>query len=289
MAKNLSPLRYPGGKSVLYPYIKDIVVCNALHSYTYVELFAGGAGVALALLLNNNVKSIVINDFDYCIYSFWYSVLNETDNLCRMINDTPITIEERLRQRNIYDNSRDSAILSVGFATLFLNRTNRSGILSGGVIGGNEQNGNYKIDCRFNKPELIERIKRIAAQRNKIALYNLDASVLLQTQTDVMSKWCFFYLDPPYVVKGGNLYKNAFDHNEHRQLSQVVTEKLSRRKWLMTYDKVPLIEELYQRFDMEPYSLSYVANEKKQGSELMVFSRSINIPRRDIINNRGGR
>jgi DNA adenine methylase len=282
--KSLSPLRYPGGKSVLYPFIKELIERNGLHRYTYIEPFAGGAGIAVALLLNDDVKEIVINDLDYCIYAFWHSVVNETERLIRLIEDTPVTIDERKKQKYVYDHARTHTLLEIGFATLFLNRTNRSGILTGGVIGGNEQKGNYKIDCRFNKGELIRRIRQIADRRKRILLYNMDARDLLLTQSELTRKWCFFYLDPPYVIKGGNLYKNAFCPDDHARLQSVVGSRLSRRKWLMTYDNVPLINELYHDYATESFTLQYAANDKKRGNEVMIFSDAINIiPARKII------
>jgi len=282
--KSISPLRYPGGKTVLYPFIKEVIICNNLHSYTYVECFAGGAGLAIALLLNDDVNEVVINDLDFCIYAFWYSVVNDTERFVRLIADTSITIQERLKQKNVYNHTSDHTLLEVGFATLFLNRTNRSGILTGGVMGGNDQTGKYKMDCRFNKKELIHRIYQIANKREKILLFNMDASELLMTQKKILDKQCFFFLDPPYVVKGGDLYKKSFSQNEHIHLQMVVDTYLSNRIWLMTYDNVPLIAELYNNYHTKSFYLKYVANNKKQGSELMIFSNSIIIPNKAINN-----
>lgn len=281
--KNMSPLRYPGGKTILYNYMSAVIDENNLNRYTYVELFAGGAGLAVSLLLSGKVRNIVINDLDYCIYSFWYSVINHTDELCRMINDTDITVEQWEIQKDIYSNHDNHSLLEVGFATLFLNRTNRSGILNGGIIGGKNQTGTYNIDCRFNKQDIVRRIRNIADKRDHISLYNMDAGVFLQSQKEPLRKWCFFYLDPPYVVKGGNLYKNAFKEEDHRQLSKVVGNTLHHRKWIITYDNDPLIESLYNKYTMEIYQLSYAAHEKRKGSECMIFSDSVTIPQKEII------
>jgi len=268
---------------VLYPFIKEVININNLHNYAYVELFAGGAGIALALLLNNDVKEVVINDFDYCIYAFWYSVINETENLVCLIEETSITISERLKQKTVYTHASDHTLLEVGFATLFLNRTNRSGILTGGVMGGNDQTGKYKMDCRFNKTELIRRIHLIASKRERIMLLNMDASELLMSQEKLINKQCFFFLDPPYVVKGGDLYKKAFSQYDHTHLQTVVNRFLSNKKWLMTYDNVPLINDLYSCYFTKSFNLQYVANNKKQGSELMIFANSIIIPDKEVV------
>jgi len=269
---------------VLYPYIKEVISINNLHNYIYAELFAGGAGIAIALLLHDDVKEVVINDFDYCIYAFWYSVINETEKLVCLIEQTPITINERLRQKGIYTHPSDHTLLEVGFATLFLNRTNRSGILTGGVMGGNDQTGKYKMDCRFNKAELIRRIRLIASKRERITLLNMDASELLMTQEQYISTQCFFFLDPPYVVKGGDLYKKAFTQYDHTHFKKVVNTYLSNKKWLMTYDNVPLITELYKDYFTKSFYLKYVANNKKQGSELMIYANSIIVPDKAINN-----
>lgn len=280
--KNMSPLRYPGGKTILYDYIATVADDNRLGSYTYVELFAGGAGLAIALLLNGKVKSIVINDLDQCVYAFWKSVLYQTDELCALIADTDVTVEQWKSQKDTFTNFDIHSTLEVGFATLFLNRTNRSGILNGGIIGGKGQTGSYAIDCRFNKRDIIERIQNIAAKRDHIALFNMDAGEFLRTQNAVLRKRCFFYLDPPYVVKGGNLYKNAFQENDHRYLSDVVGEVLHGRKWIITYDNDPLIESLYHDYPMQTYQLSYTAQDKKRGAERMIFSKKLRIPERAI-------
>lgn len=175
MPSTYSPLRYPGGKSKFYDYIREILKCNNLIGETYIEPFAGGAGLALKLLFNNDVKRIVINDFDPAIYSFWYSILYETDAFCGLIDSTPITLDEWKNQRNIYMDNSDYTSLKLGFATFYLNRTNVSGVIKGGVIGGQEQTGTYKMDARFNKENLIKKIMKISGYRDQIVLLKQDA------------------------------------------------------------------------------------------------------------------
>mgnify|MGYP000925680499 FL=1 len=178
MAKSLSPLRYPGGKSKIYDKVKAVIQSNSLDNRTYIEPFAGGFGIGISLLCDNVVQTAVLNDFDPHIYHFWFAVLNYSDALIEKIEATPITIEERERQRDIYqDCSTD--ILTDGFATLFLNRVNFSGVINGGPIGGLSQSGTYKLDCRFNKKEIIKKIETIALLKNRITLYNCDASELI--------------------------------------------------------------------------------------------------------------
>jgi DNA adenine methylase len=100
--------------------------------------------------------------------------LNSTGQLCERIERATVDITEWHRQRQIHAEGKTN-LLDLGFATLFLNRTNRSGILKGGVIGGISQTGKYSIDCRFRRDELIRKIRRIALYREQIHLTCVDA------------------------------------------------------------------------------------------------------------------
>ncbi|HHJ8305885.1 TPA: DNA adenine methylase, partial [Streptococcus pyogenes] len=190
--KNISPLRYPGGKSQVYDYVRELVIAN--DAITYIEPYMGGMGIALKLLLNNNVHKIMVNDYDKAIYAFWYSVLNYTEQLIEKINTTPITIDEWKLQREVQKNKNNcDDLLTLGFSTLFLNRTNRSGIIKAGVIGGLKQDGNYKLDCRFNKEKTIKKIKLIASYKKQIKLYNMDAEKFIRLNiTKTKNSFTFF-------------------------------------------------------------------------------------------------
>lgn len=216
MPRTLTPLRYPGGKTRFYSYVKEILKCNNLLGHTYIEPFAGGAGLAIKLLLNNDVEYIVINDFDISIYSFWKAILDKTDEFCDMIFSKDVTPEEWYRQRNIYMQQDHNDILSLGFATFFLNRTNMSGVIKGGMIGGKNQGGIDKLDARYNKNDLVKKIQNIAARKEQICLLNLNAQEFLQSKYFKKYIDAFINFDPPYVKKGAQLYKNSFKERDHR-------------------------------------------------------------------------
>lgn len=176
-----SPLRYPGGKGLLGDFLTDVITINNLRGGIYYELYAGGAGAALRLLFNRTVKKIVINDADYRIYSFWYSILYHTKNFISLLDTCILSIEEWKKYKSIYDNALNEKITDVGFATFYLNRTNRSGILhKAGPIGGMDQKGNYLINARFNKEDLKNRIRYIATKANSIELYNYTTESFLK-------------------------------------------------------------------------------------------------------------
>lgn len=276
MPSTYSPLRYPGGKTKFYDYVRELLKCNDMLGKTYMEPFAGGAGLALKLLLNNDVERIIINDYDTAIYSFWHSILYETDAFCELIKNTPVTTEEWKKQREIYINSSGDVSLDVGFSTFFLNRTNVSGVIKGGIIGGQEQQGTYKIDARYNEENLISKIRNIAEKKEQIVLLNQDAKELLQPQQLRKYYKTFINLDPPYVKKGTQLYKNAFSEADHRELSELISG--CNRKWIVTYDICPLVADLYSNFRSSYLDVTYSVKMSKRAQEYIFFSNNLNLP-----------
>lgn len=276
MAKSLSPLRYPGGKSKIYEKVKNLIKKNMLSNRTYVEPFAGGFGIGIGLLSDNIVQSAVLNDFDSHIYHFWFSVFYHTDELLKKIKDTPITIEEREKQKNIYNDSSID-VLSDGFATLFLNRVNFSGIIKGGPIGGFAQSGAYKLDCRFNKEAIKKKIESIALLKNRISLYNCDASELIIKKLGKIKNTAFFNIDPPYVIKGSWLYTNYFKDPDHRNFEKVVSEHLREVPWIITYDDCELIRDIYKHYSIIGYDIQHNAGGSGIGKEVVITNISNNL------------
>lgn len=275
-----SPLRYPGGKTKLFNYFRLLLDKNNLFDCTYIEPYAGGAGAGLSLLLTESVKKIYINDIDKSIFSFWYSILNHTEKFCEKIHNTDINISEWKKQKNIQENLNKHDIFSVGFSAFFLNRTNRSGILGGGAIGGQSQSGKYKIDARFNKDNLIKRIKRISLYKNRIKLYNLDAIEFISKISEYISSNSILYLDPPYYKKGKGLYENHYTHDDHVNVSNFISNSILKH-WVLTYDNREVIKKLYNQFRYFDYSLNYSAGNHSKGSELIIFSDNLIIPSAD--------
>ncbi len=269
MAKPLSPLRYPGGKFKIYDKVKNLIEANALSDRTYVEPFAGGFGIGLGLLCDDIVQTAILNDFDTHIYNFWFSVLYHTDDLLRMITDTAITMEERERQKTVYTNDNADRV-SNGFATFFLNRVNFSGVIKGGPIGGFSQSGTYKLGCRFNKDEMVKKIQQIALLRERIELYNCDASNLITQHLQGRIHTSFFNIDPPYVKKGSKLYTNYFREQDHRDLERTITRCLGETQWIVTYDDCDLIRDIYKDYHMIEYSILHNAGGSVQGREIVI-------------------
>lgn len=276
-----SPLRYPGGKNKLSAFIAKICIDNNINGH-YVEPYSGGASVALFLLIEGYVEKITINDRDRSIYAFWFSVLNKTNELCEMIENAELTISEWKKQKEIQANKNTADLLKLGFSTFYLNRTNRSGIINGGVMGGVEQNGNYLMDCRFNKDELIQRIKLIGKHKNNIRLYRKDAIKLIDIiQGEAEKNNIVFYFDPPYYLKASSLYMNHYEDKNHKKVSEKI-KAIQNIKWIVSYDNVPEIQELYSDCKKKEFSFKHTAYESRIGKEIIFFSENLKQPK--IIN-----
>jgi len=276
-----TPLRYPGGKQKIAPFITEILETNNICDCNYIEPYTGGAGVAINLLLSKKVRSIHLNDKSISIYSFWKTLLENTEWLCKKILTTPLNIEEWKKQRNIFRNTEDHCIEDIGFATFYLNRCNRSGILNGGVIGGLEQNGNWKMDARFSRKNLILRIEAIANFKKKIKITKYDAEVLF-SKIYKNSQKNFIYCDPPYLSKGDKLYLNYYTQDDHKRISKTI-QSIKKDYWVVSYDFNDYISNLYRKRKKIIYNLQYNASTAYLGQELFIFSDKLNIPNKSII------
>lgn len=272
-----SPLRYPGGKNKLAAFIAKICMDNVKNGH-YVEPYSGGASVALFLLIEGYVERITINDKDRSIYAFWHSVLNKTNQLCELIENSKLTVNEWRKQKAIQQNKEQCDLLILGYSTFYLNRTNRSGIISGGVMGGVNQDGNYLMDCRFNKKDLISRVKLIAANKKNIRLYKKDAIKLIdKIQLECENEKTIFYFDPPYYLKAESLYLNHYNHSDHRIISEKI-KAIRNISWIVSYDNTKEIQSLYEDCKKKEYSFKHTAYEIRNGKELLFFSSDLKEP-----------
>jgi len=275
---HFTPLRYPGGKAKLAVYVKSLMEANRLLDGEYVEPYAGGAAIALELLFHEYVSRIYINDISRPIHSFWKAVLHHTEGLCKLVKDTPVTVRAWDKQRQIMVNPFDHDALALGFATFFLNRTNRSGILNGGIIGGRDQTGPWKIDARYNAAELIRRIQSIADMKNRIRLTRQDALHFLKSGVEKWPEKTLIYLDPPYYVKGRDLYYDFYTPKDHACVAGFVRAGIKKQRWIVSYDNAPAIRKLYGASPHIIYYIGYSARSACQGSEVMFFCDGLKVP-----------
>lgn len=272
-----TPLRYPGGKGKFAPFIESLIEANGLRGGHYLEVYAGGAAVALDLLFKNYVSDIHINDFDPAVASFWKAAVDMTDELIEKIRAVEVNMDNWYHFKAIMEDEGNTDVLEKGFATFFMNRCNRSGILKGGVIGGKAQAGDWKLDERFKKDNLIKRFERIKQHRTHIHVYQEDAKLLLERCADFLPENnSLIYLDPPYYVKGQGLYRNFYEHQDHIDIKNTLGSL--RHKWVVSYDNAPEICEIYSQSTSREHALTYTAHEKKIGNEVLFFSPGLAVP-----------
>jgi len=281
--KLYSPMRYPGGKARFAPFIAEVMRSNDLEGGHYLEPFAGGAGVALELLFDGHASHVHINDLDPAVHAFWLAATSCPEGMLKLLHDTPITMDQWHHWRTVMlAQDQTLSIAERGFATLFVNRTNRSGILKGGVIGGKAQTGAYKLDARFSKDMIAKRLERIATSADRISVYCEDAHQLLDRAEQLLPERSLIYLDPPYYVKGRGLYRNFYKHDDHLQIARLLQSESFGRPWVVSYDSAPEICEMYSGNEALNYGLHYTAQARYVGDEVMFFKEGISIPNADI-------
>lgn len=276
----LSPLRYPGGKARLAPYLTRLIRAQGRVPLKYAEPFAGGAGAALRLLKDEVVEEIFINDLNPGIAAFWRASLDSPGEFCRLVMEVPLSVDEWLRQSQIYNSPVGRSDVELGFATFYLNRTNRSGILDAGPIGGMDQHGKWKIGARFNRSGLVDRLQIIASMRHRIFVTDYDALAFLSVINDGAPD-VFVYADPPYLVQGEGLYLHAFDANAHLRLAEFLGE--ASFPWILTYDDDPRITSLlYSGGRCATFDIAHTAHRQHVGTESVIYSPNLVVPDMEI-------
>ena len=281
----ISPLRYPGGKAKLAPYFARVMASQPVRVATYAEPYAGGAGAGLYLLSEGHVDRLLINDLNPGIAAFWRSVVKTPDKFIERIESEEVTLESWRRHRKIYLSPHEVDDLDLGFATFFLNRCNRSGILTARPIGGLEQTGKWKIDARFNRPGLVARIRHIQTIASRITVTEKSALDFVSSVSRRVNP-VLFYVDPPYLVKGEELSMSSHSWGDHEKLAKILSK--SRHPWILTYDADQRVRNLYPSNRCLEYSISHTAQSQKIGRELMLFSRGLRIDDLIIASNRKG-
>ncbi|MEM7515324.1 MAG: DNA adenine methylase [Planctomycetota bacterium] len=272
-----SPLRYPGGKTALLETVAETMRLNKIDRGQYIEPYAGGGGLALSLLFAGHVSSIHLNDVDVAIAALWRAMLERSEDLIEMMEAVPITVEEWERQRFLYLAGHATDPMELALATLFLNRTNRSGIIkTGGIIGGRAQAGKYLIDCRFNKQTIAARIRRIAKYRKRIVFTSEDALDFIRSRKERPAHRSFIFIDPPYFKAGADLYTSFYRPEDHLDVAEAIGEL--DRPWMLTYDTAPEIMAMYKNNRQFRFDQLYSAQKKRTGVELMIVSKGLRLP-----------
>ena len=281
--KATSPFRYPGGKGFLTDLLRQKVMNLDGPERAYAEPFCGGAGAAINLLLDGDVQQIHLNDLDPCVYSAWVALVTETDRFVEKLSSVLVTVDEWKKLRQVVKDHSAGYSFEVGFATFFLNRTSRAGIVKGsGPIGGYEQKGNWKIDARFYRETMIKRIKLISQFRDNIQLSNDTAEEFLdKVDRSDDAENTFVFIDPPYYEVGSRLYLNGMGETGHSKLAKKLQQGLASN-WLMTYDDHPEIRRLYSNFDVTELEVLYSLQRQRRVNEVVIQAGVKSVPKGEL-------
>ncbi|MEU0552044.1 DNA adenine methylase [Micromonospora sp. NPDC005979] len=281
----ISPLRYPGGKAKLGPFFARILASQPAPITAYAEPYAGGAGAGLFLLSEGHIEQLLINDLNPGIAAFWRAIINRTEEFVERIEREDISLDawHQHRARYLSPDGRDD--LDLGFSTFFLNRCNRSGILTARPIGGLAQTGNWKIDARFNRVGLVARIRHIKGLASRITVSQKPALDFIASCSRRRAS-TLLYVDPPYLVKGEELYMSSHSWEDHEKVASALTK--TRQPWILTYDVDERVRNLYPLHRCLRYSISHTAQTQKVGREFMLFSHGLRVDDLSVSSNRVG-
>jgi DNA adenine methylase len=269
----LSPLRYPGGKRRLVPYIAAALAENDLQPDFFVEPYAGGASVSLELLYLDLVGRIVIGDSDPMVNAFWETVVTDVDWLCEQVESISLDLKtwEHMKQTNF------RARRKLALACLYLNRTSFNGALheGAGPIGGKAQSSEYDIGCRFPRKRLVSRLRKCAKLADRIDVAPAqDAMITVRNARDRARREdasTFFYLDPPFWAKSRFLYRHSFTDLAHDRLADQL--HWLHDHFLLSYDPAPKIVELYTGHTagtVAEIELLYSGSSRSAGTEIVI-------------------
>lgn len=242
--KRLSPLRYPGGKSLLADYILSKIQINT--TKTLVSPFAGGASVELALLDAGVIEQLVLNDLDFGIYSLFWTIQNEPNVLIdRLKHVSPTHNDYFNAQEEVKNDYAGCTIFEAAWSTLLLNRLAYSGIYKANPLGGRKGTKEGLLS-RWNPANLIKRIEKIHSLSDRIKILNIDACELIEEM--YWNPNTTILIDPPYVQQGKQLYRCFYENDDHLKLN-VLLESLYQgfpgADIILCYDNDPFIEKNY--------------------------------------------
>ena len=250
---HVSLLRWPGGKSKFVGQL--LSYCNPDKMENFVEPFAGGASVGLSLLLAGKVKELFLNDIDFGVYSLFQLIKDMPEVLIDRIRRFVPTKEAyyRARQR-VNENYFGLDMVDAAWNLLIVNRLAFSGITKANCMS--------EPESRWSAHTLIKRIENIHRVNTHIHVSCMDACGLIEEMYWRPNTTIF--IDPPYKIKGKNLYVNYYTDKNHYELSNLL-EDLYRgmpgADMLITYDDCEFIKEIYEIPDIITVSRTYsIAN-----------------------------
>ena len=275
MKPSVTPLRYPGGKTWLLDYVKAFARFHKLSSTTIVEPYGGSASISVGLIRSQLVTDATVCERDPLIVAFWNVAIHRNEELIEYLSSLEINMETWYGLRRYLDLEKTNLQneLEAAGAFLFFNRTNYSGIIKGGPLGGKKQLSKYKLNCRFNKGRIADKIRSLKALEDKLKIIQIDGLEYMKNHALQSPDNVFFYVDPPYYGAGKDLYRFYFTDFDHQQLSAFLTG--TEIPWLLSYDDAEFIRNLYQKKSNLPVYTDYQSGHLRRGVKELLISNYV--------------
>lgn len=249
----LSPFRYPGGKTWLVPELRKWLLSLGFEPDAFIEPFAGGAIAGLTVAAEKLAYSVVLSELDDDVASVWKVIIEGTDQevawLCRRIVDFEVTPEE---VRNVLL-SEPSIQKARAFRTIIKNRMQRGGIMAPGAGLVKTGEAGKGLRSRWYPDTLSARIRSLRKLRDRITFLQCDAFDVIQQF--VANPKAAFFVDPPYTAGGKRAGARLYIHNEidHERLFSIMAKV--RGAAMLTYDDVPEVREMANRHGFRAVSV----------------------------------
>ncbi|QOT19275.1 DNA adenine methylase [Paenarthrobacter sp. YJN-5] len=279
-----SPLRYPGGKARMAPWLTDTFegLLGPMDVEIWLEPFGGGAGAALTALCTGKVPEAWIVEANPALAAFWTTVMNDGPALAARVERTIPTLA-------LFQESRENVgaalagehlnVFDLGLSAFILNRCSRSGMIlpSVGPIGGKMQAGQHTIAARFNAGALADRIRAVHALGDRFKVFAGDGISFLEDLPDSgVQDEVFCFVDPPYIGVGNDLYAVGMDDDLHQRLARALNRLTT--PWLLTYDAHPRVPLLYPGSHVVEFDIPHTAGSSRVGTEYLVLGPGMDLP-----------
>lgn len=240
----------------------------------YYEPFFGSGSIGFKVLEELDTdRRVSISDIDPGIVSLWKAVHESPDELCSRIKSFTPNVDDFYSFQET-DGTDKSLTVENGFKKLALHQMSYSGLgaKAGGPIGGREQRGAYKIDCRYNVPTLTKNIGKLHTLMSRFKDLTIECKPVFSSLESIQRANSIVYLDPPYYVQGGALYANNMNVFEHQELAKRLNA--AEYEWVLSYDDVEPIRQLYswaKVTNLEAiYTLAPAKNKRLATNELII-------------------
>jgi DNA adenine methylase len=240
--KQLSPFRYPGGKTWLVPVVREWLQNRASKPAELIEVFAGGGIVGLTVAHEQLAEHVTMIELDPEVAAVWHTILSkDAEWLVQKILAFKLTLPNAHKaiEKSVSDTKERA------FQTILKNRTYHGGILASGSTFLKYGEHGKGIASRWYPETLAKRIRYITTFRERITFIEGDGLQYMQATAERPD--VAYFIDPPYTAPGKRAGKRLYKHHEiaHEALFDIAST--IRGDFMMTYDDADSVRDMAER------------------------------------------